>query len=76
MRKLVLDLIVAEFRSAGTGNHQDVARRDDLSPMPTKEFPYEPPHAVSLRGGPNLAAGRDAEPRWRSLLRAGDDYEM
>ena len=74
--ELVVELIVAEISGAWPGNDQHVARGLEPLPVEAKKFAHQAPHTVPLRSCPNLAAGRDTEPRWRSLLRASDDYEM
>ena len=74
--KLVGGIGVAEGRGGRTRDDQQVARRDDIDPVATKEFAHQAADAVARRRATDLAAGRDPESRWSMVCVAADHDEM
>ena len=74
--ELVDDIGVSKSRGTGTRDDQNVERWLELGAMAPKELPNEPADAVTLRGTADLAAGGDAEARFRLLFLPGDHDEV
>jgi len=62
-------------RCTGAGDHQNVARRADLLPMPSEEFAHQSFDPIANHGPAHLAAGRYTDAGYATAYGHGDDNE-
>lgn len=72
--ELVDDISGTKARRARPGNDQHIERRRQLDAMAAEEFAHQTADTVARRRATDLAAGRDAEARWR-MLSVTDDHD-